>query len=277
VRTCPARRIGDTISGVKAGARLSLAGALFFGLLSGCQASLSADAQVNANGQGASAEGDADLSASGKGEMTRSALASAPSSAETTASDLPASRVLLGARHDLKLKSGQGTASCECLSVALGGARSGGMAWSAVPPAIDEGTQLSIALSSEGQTCKGEPKQSLGASYWGYRISGNNVIVLVEAARGGRPLTSGAIIPKPVDSGQVFVAPTSKKLPYGRSLEGKGLCKIGNPGQVRTAGFSELEMGQNAGPETAAAGAEGRSISDHSTDDAPTTIEIPSN
>jgi hypothetical protein len=268
---------------VKAGARLSLAGALFFGLLSGCQASLSADANVN--GQGASAQGDADADLSaeasgkgeGEGEMTRSALASqAPSSAETTASDLPASRVLLGARHDLKLKAGKGTASCECLSVALGGARSGGMAWNGVPPAIDEATQLSLALSSEGQTCKGEPKQSLGASYWGYRISGNNVIVLVEAARGGRPLTSGAIIPKPVGPGQVFVAPASKTLPYGRPLEGKGLCKLGNPGQARTAGFSELEMGQNA-PTAAAAGADARSVSDHSSDDTPTTIEMPSN
>jgi hypothetical protein len=269
---------------------MALAGALFFGLLSGCQASLSADASASANGQGASAQGDAnadaDLSAEasgkgeGQGEMTRSALASqAPSSAETTATDLPASRVLLGARHDLKLKPGKGTASCECLSVALGGARSGGMAWSAVPPAIDDGTQLSIALSSDGQTCKGEPKGSLGASYWGYRISGNNVIVIVEAARGGRPLTNGAIIPKPVGPGQVFVAPASKKLPYGRPLEGKGLCKVGNPGQVRTAGFSELEMGQNA-PSSAAAGAGAASISDHSAaaeTDTPTTIEMPSN
>lgn len=269
---------------MKAGAFVSLAGALFFGLLSGCQASLSADASANANGEGASAKADADLDASGKGEgqgeMTRSAAASvAPNSAETTATDLPASRVLLGARHDLKLRSGKGTASCECLSVALGGARSGGMAWSAVPPAIDEGTQLSIALSSDGQTCKGEPKQSLGASYWGYRISGNNVIVLVEAARGGRPLTNGAIIPKPVGPGQVFVAPASKKLPYGRPLEGKGLCKIGNPGQVRTAGFSELEMGQNTAP-SAAAGASGGAVSDHSSAsdaDTPMTIEMPSN
>ena len=98
MRTCPARRIGDTISGVKAGARVSLAGALFFGLLSGCQASLSADANASANGQGASAQGDADAElnadASGKGEgqgeMARSALASQPSANETTASDLPA-------------------------------------------------------------------------------------------------------------------------------------------------------------------------------------------
>jgi hypothetical protein len=266
---------------VKAGARVSLAGALVFGLISGCQASLNADANVS--GKGASAEADADGSANGsaegQGEMSRAATGDSTSAAASSASNLPPSRVLLGARHDLKLRSGKGTASCECLTVALGSSRSSGMAWNAVPPELDETTQLTLALSSDGQACKGEPKQSLGASYWGYRISGNDVVVLVEAARGGRPLTGGAVIPKPVGPGQVYVAPASKTLPYGRSLEGKGLCKIGNPGQVRAAPFSDLELGQNApearGKARSAAGA--RAISDQSPDDAPTTIELPSN
>lgn len=262
---------------MKAGAHVSLAGALVFGLIVGCQASLSADANVS--GKGASAEADADVSASaeGQGEMTRNASGDSSGSAASMSSNLPPSRVLLGARHDLKLHSGKGTAACECLSVALGGARNSGMAWSAVPPELDESTQLSLALSSDGQACKGEPKQSLGASYWGYRISGNDVVVLVEAARGGRPLTGGAVIPKPVGPGQVYVAPASKKLPYGRPLEGKGLCKIGNPGQVRNAPFSPLELGQNA-PDAANTGS---AASDHSSsqglDDAPITIELPRN
>jgi hypothetical protein len=266
---------------VKAGAHVSLAGALVFGLTFGCQASLNADANVN--GKGASAEGDADVSANasgqaeGKGEMARASSGTAADSAGTE-SNLAPSRVLLGARHDLKLRSGKGAASCECLAVALGSSRSGSMAWSAVPPDLDDGTQLSLALSSEGQACKGEPKQSLGASYWGYRISGNDVVVLVEAARGGRPLTTGAVIPKPVGPGQVYVAPASKKLPYGRPLEGKGLCKIGNPGQVRAAPFTELEVGQNAPERAGSRAAKGeRALSDHSSDDSPTTIELPSN
>ncbi len=265
---------------MKARACLSLAGALVFGLTFGCQASVNADANVS--GKGASAEGDADLSASasgdaeGKGEMTRGALAGPPGMAPAdAAATLSSSRVLLGARHDLKLRSGKATASCECLSVALGGSHSNGMAWSAVPPDIDESTQLSIALSSEGQACKGEPKKSLGASYWGYRISGNDVVVLVEAARGGRPLTTGAVIPRPVGPGQVFVAPASKKLPYGRPLAGKGLCKIGNPGQIRSAPFTELELGQDA-PVAAGSGRKHeRAVSDHSDDDVPATIEMP--
>ena len=249
------------------------------------------NADANVNGKGKSAEGDAEINGSasgqaeGQGEMTRSALAGGAVTANgSSAATLASGRVLLGARHDLKLRPGKGTASCQCLSVALGGSRNGGMAWSAVPPDIDESTQLTIALSSEGQACKDEPKKSLGASYWGYRLSGNDVVVLVESARGGRPLTSGAVIPKPVGPGQVFVAPASRKLPYGRPLEGKGLCKIGNPGQLRTAPFTELEVGVNA--PRAASGAVKRDTrgvgpsigaTPREEDDTPTTIEMPSN
>jgi hypothetical protein len=163
------------------------------------------------------------------------------------------------------------------LAVALGGARSSGMVWGAVPPELDDGTQLTIALSSDGQACKGEPKKSLGASYWGYRLRGNDVVVLVEAARGGRPLTAGAVIPKPVGAGQVYVAPASKTLPYGRPLEGKGWCKIGNPGQTRTVPFSELEVGSDA-PRRAGKGTllGERAVSDQSSDETPMTIELPS-
>jgi hypothetical protein len=209
--------------------------------------------------------------------MTRSAFAASSSAASSAAAS---NRVLLGARHDLSLEAGKGSASCQCLSVALGNAQTPGMAWSADPPTIDAGTQLSIALSSEGQACKDEPRKSLGASYWGYRISGDNVVVLVEAARDGRPLTNGAIIPKPVGQGQVFVAPASKKTPYGRALanDGKGLCKIGNPGSVRTAPFTELEVGTDA--PRRATGTVNRSAFEapvNPIEDVPSTLEIPSN
>lgn len=242
----------------------------------GCQASVNADANVSghaaADGEAsAAASGSADGDLEGKGEMTRheaaSSATSATSASASSDTELAPSRVLLGARHDLKLRPGKSTASCNCLSVALGGSRSSGMLWSAAPPDIDDSNQLTIALSSEGVECQGEPKGSLGASYWGYRISGNDVIVLVEEARRGPPLTNGAVIPKPVGSGQVFVGPVSKKLPYGRPLgETKGLCKIGNPGPVRAGGFSPLELGVDAPVRPGAGGA-----------DTPTTIEFPAN
>lgn len=256
---------------------------LILGLLSGCQASVNAsaegDASANVEGERARAQAEASGRAEGEGEMSRATLApgSNRSAAAGTTAVAPG-RALLGARHDLRLRPGEGNASCECLSVALGGSRNGAMLWSAVPPDLDETTQLSLALSSEGQSCQGEPKGALGASYWGYRLSGNDVVVLVEAARGGRPLTSGAIIPKPVGAGQVFVAPTSKKLPYGRALEGKGLCQVGNPGPVRSTPFTELEVGSDAPTRGQAGGSDtARSAGAAPLDDAPTTVDIPAN
>jgi hypothetical protein len=199
-------------------------------------------ADVRAKGAPAAADASGDMG--NQGELSRTDSAGLIDG--SAQSDVPTSRVLLGARHDLKLSAGKSTATCQCLNVALGGTQTPGMTWSSTPPRLDDNTQLSIALSSEGVACKDEPKGSLGASYWGYRISGNDVIVLVEAARGGRPLTSGAIIPRPVGPGRVFVAPASKKLPYGRPLDGAGNCKIGNPGPIRASAFTELELGTDA-------------------------------
>lgn len=258
-------------------ARALAPAALIFGLILGCKASVNADANASVDGEGeGSAKARAQASALGEGEglgsseMTRQAVAAHDERRETAALGLPSSRVLLGARHDLKLRPGQGTASCTCLSVALGGSRNPGMLWTGEPPDIDEANQLTIALSSEGSACPSEPKGSLGASYWGYRISGNDVVVLVESARGGRPLTSGAVIPRPVGSGQVYVGPASQKLPYGRPLEGKGLCKIGNPGLSRSAPFNELELGLDA-PTPAKAGTA------TAAGEEPPTVELPRN
>jgi hypothetical protein len=83
-------------------------------------------------------------------------------------------------------------------------------------------------------TCN-QPKGSLGASYWGYRRSGNDVVVFVESAVKGRPLTAGAIIPKPFGDGQVFAAPAFKHEPYGRGPKGEARCKLGNPGPPRSS------------------------------------------
>jgi hypothetical protein len=228
---------------VKAGARVFAAGALILGGNAACGGSLNADANAKGANASASAEAEA-LADSGSGSDLKRTT-----SGVSLAADAPgSSRVLLGARHDLKLNSSSASISCQCLSVALGGAHAGAMRWSAVPPQLDDATQLTIALSSEGVGCNGEPKDSLGASYWGYRIAGNDVVVLVESARGGHPLTSGAVIPRPVGSGQVFVAPASKKLPYGRALDGAGQCKIGNPGTPRSSGFTQLELGSDDAP-----------------------------
>lgn len=151
--------------------------------------------------------------------------------------DAPGEYALLGARHDVVLSPDKRTPLCSCLAVALGGPGDAAFKWSGPAPTIDAESQLVIAVSSEGIACGGASPDSLGASYWGYKISGDDVIVTIENARNGRPVTGGAIIPKPVGTGQVIIKPASKGVPYGRPLAaGEKVCKAGNPGPMRNLG-----------------------------------------
>lgn len=172
--------------------------------------------------------------------------------ATAAAEPAPAADVaLFGARHDLRLAS-SGTAVCSCLAAALGTPNESAFAWRSAVPQIDPLDQLVIALSSDGIPCPGAPKDSLGASYWGYKQSGKDVIVIVETLKPGRPLTAGAIIPKPIEDGQVYVSPRSKSVPYGKPLNAsERLCKLGNPGPRRGAPSAqpEPEPDESAGPQ----------------------------
>ncbi len=154
---------------------------------------------------------------------------------------------LLGARHDLSLVSEHANAACACVKVGIGAADSAAFQWQSGAPHLSTDTQLAFAMSSENMLCKDEPKGSSGASYWGYRILGNDVIVFVEGAREGRPHTAAAIIPRPFGDGQVYVAPAKKEFPYGRSLDGKGeRCKVGSLPTKRTTPFSQAELGDSS-------------------------------
>lgn len=132
---------------------------------------------------------------------------------------------LLGARHDLTLsETGKQQAACSCLAVKVGMPSDPAFQWRSVVPQIDAANQVIVALSSEGQSCE-QPKDSLGASYWGYQKSGNDVIIVVENARFGRPLTAGAVIPRPVGDGHVYVRPLDRKVPFAK-VDGQNLCRV---------------------------------------------------
>lgn len=137
---------------------------------------------------------------------------------------------LFGARHDFTVKDASGAISCQCVSVLLGPPSSGKLEWRGDMPRTKPETQLVIALVPG--SC---PDGADGASYWGYRVEGNDVVVLLEAWKPARPRTLGAIIPRPGVGGQVYVAPVSSKLPYGKPMGGGGArCGAGNPGPQRT-------------------------------------------
>jgi hypothetical protein len=135
---------------------------------------------------------------------------------------------LIGARHDVALSdAARGQASsCSCLALKLGPATDPGFTWQGPVPRTDPQSQLVFAMSSEGQACAGEPADSLGASYWGFKQDGDDIVIIVENARFGRPLTAGAVIPKPLGNGHVYLRPASKDVPYGKPASGDRYCKL---------------------------------------------------
>ncbi|MBX3182928.1 MAG: hypothetical protein KIT72_17955 [Polyangiaceae bacterium] len=135
---------------------------------------------------------------------------------------------LNGARHDLGLseQAKSAASTCSCLAVKVGTATDPAFEWQGGVPRIDPDHQLVFAMSSEGKACEKEPEDSLGASYWGFRQEGEDIVIVVENARFGRPLTSGAVIPKPTGSGRVYLRPASREVPYGRPADGSTHCRL---------------------------------------------------
>jgi hypothetical protein len=197
-------------------------GAILLALLvvvSGCKASVKAEAKTSLDLE----EPPADFE-----ETPESASGGGPSRAAVQGAAAPA---LLGARHDLRLVAGKQSTMCRCLAVAVGAPDNPAFSWESEIPTIDPETEVVIAFSSAGTGCTDEPKESLGASYWGYQTSAADVVVVVEAARSGRPVTTGAIIPRPGAGGHLYVRPVDASVPYAKTdKEAPNGCVVKIPG-----------------------------------------------
>lgn len=192
---------------LQVGSLLLMAAALSFG----CRASLSANVNVNDK------QDEEDF----EEPLT-------PVSATLDDDTSGADYALIGARHDVALTDAARatTSSCSCLALKVGPATDPSFAWQGPVPRTDPQSQLVFAMSSEGKTCAGEPADSLGASYWGFKQDGDDIVIIVENARFGRPLTAGAVIPKPLGNGHVYLRPASKDVPYGKAASGERYCKL---------------------------------------------------
>ncbi len=138
-------------------------------------------------------------------------------------------QALLGARPDLSF-GGTPSPTCKCLAVAVGQPGDTSFHWSGERPITNPDSQLVIALTSSGVACSETSGLGLGASYWGYEMKNDDVVVVVEPAVAGRPLTSGAIVPRPVGNGHVYVRPSDQSVPYGRPASGTGtMCAVRLP------------------------------------------------
>lgn len=187
-----------------------------------CQASVQADARVSGD-----AEPDENIKSFDRPLET-------PATAPAVDNDFaPGGYALLGARHDLNY-SGPRSPTCACLAVALRDqAKDAAFQWELEEPRVEPTSQWIIALSSNEVPCDVAPAGTLGASYQGYGTEGNDVVVYVEALGEGRPMTNGAIIPRPKATGSVFVEPTNAV--YGKPLDGKNKrCKLDAPGSAKS-------------------------------------------
>ncbi len=166
-------------------------------------------------------EGGENADASGAPQSPKTAKSS--SGAQSASNKSRAGEAaLLGARHDVSLGKGAPT-PCKCLAVVVGPTNTPGLSWSSTPPTLDGASQLVIALGSEDVSCD---EAASAASYMGYGVEGSNVVVQVEAAKPGRPITHGAIIPKPAAGGQVLIQ-GSGSVPYGKGPAGEARCTVG--------------------------------------------------
>lgn len=136
-------------------------------------------------------------------------------------------RALLGVRHDLMLSTRPHEARCNCLAVEVGPANDAGKFFWVGSPA-DAGPETTvIAIGSRGVACpNGEADERLRRpSISAVDVDGNDVIIEVEALPEGRPLASGAIVPKPGPTGHIYVRPHRNNPVYGRST-GNTRCRV---------------------------------------------------
>jgi hypothetical protein len=201
--------------------RPSLGGASCFGLSSfgvlaalgatACHASVDASASMNTT----KSEDVVDFDKRPGGTDGVDAIADSAASQASAAE--PA---LLGARQDVELVPGAPATECRCVQAAVGMPSSPLFKWQGEVPGLDPASQLVVAFRTSDLKCQGAPEGSLGASYWGYRQTDKDVIVVLEAAQFGRPMTSGAIIPRPAAGGRLFLEPRTAKIPFGAAASG---------------------------------------------------------
>ena len=86
---------------------------------------------------------------------------------------------------------------------------------------------MAIALSARGVDCPGglQDEEKRRPSISAVDQEGNDVIIEVEELPEGRPLATGAVIPKPAAGGAIYVKGRGGAVPYARPGAG-GPCKV---------------------------------------------------
>jgi hypothetical protein len=99
----------------------------------------------------------------------------------------------------------------------LGDAKSPQFFWMGSPPRVDEDATV-IAIGAQGVSCPGgnPDEHRRRPSISAVDQENDDIIVEIEDLPEGRPLASGAVIPKPGPRGGVYVKPSEPSVFYGR-------------------------------------------------------------
>jgi hypothetical protein len=125
-------------------------------------------------------------------------------------------------RHDLMMaKDSPREASCSCLAIVVASSPTDPrLMWVDAPPKLESDVAI-VAVSNKGIACPGLPAEGAERpSISGVERDGADVMIVVENLPPGRPIASGAVIPKPGPGGSVYVKPKGPKVLYGRPLAG---------------------------------------------------------
>jgi hypothetical protein len=125
---------------------------------------------------------------------------------------------VLGVRHDLMLSPTPHEARCSCLSVEVGRPGDPSFFWSGGAPEVNPDA-LVLAIGARGIACAGgDPDdRRRRPSISAVEREGEDIFVEIEDLPEGRPLASGAVIPRPGPKGAIYVHPRRNTSVYARS------------------------------------------------------------
>jgi hypothetical protein len=135
----------------------------------------------------------------------------------------------LGVRHDLLLAKGPHEARCNCLAVEVGPGRDAGKFFWLGSPAETGHDTMAVAIGARGVPCPGgDPDEKRRRpSISAVDVINDDVILEIEDLPEGRPIASGAIIPKPGPNGAIYVRPRKgHNSVYGVGPGRGGRCRV---------------------------------------------------
>jgi len=191
--------------------------AVLLALGSGCRAHAQASAQVNTGTD------DDDR----KYEVAQPASSAPVSVAPAPQPSPPADRTYyLGVVSDLSLARASTRApACRCLAVAYGPPADPKFAWQMGPPRVEPGT-MAVAIAADGVACSAPGYAPLRASISAVERAGDDIVVVVENVKEGRPAMHGALVVAPSGKGALVVR-ARLGAPYGAPAGGgQGPCRV---------------------------------------------------